>query len=228
MPIYLGGGTFQNRFVTPANDGAVWETYVSDGIAIGCALSYTGTTLRIGAGKMIFGGRVVIVPGQTDIPVTGATSGYARVVITIDLSKTATKTAFEQAALDVQYATSINGFPALTKEAINNGGTLYKAEVCLMTLSAAGISGIVRRAYAHAKGRTMTVTLPARGWDSNTKNTVAADILASDNVVATYAPASHDAWTDAGIYLLSQVDGSLTFKAAGAPSADVTANIILL
>ena len=120
---------------------------------------------------MIFGGRVVIVPGQTDIPVTGATSGYARVVITIDLSKTATKTAFEQAALDVQYATSINGFPALTKEAINNGGTVTVTPLAVGTAAitvtlAEGINYLgATKTVALTVSQAVTYTVFGVCWD---------------------------------------------------------------
>lgn len=225
MPIYLSGQTFENRFVTPAGDGAVFEALVADGISTGCAINYTGTTLKIAAGKMVFAGRVVIVPSATDIPCTGASSGYARVVLTIDLSKTATETTFEQVALDVQYATSINGFPSLTKEAINNGGTVYKAEVCVVSLAAAGITGIVRTCGpAHAKAQGITVTIPASKW-SNNRQTINAPVKASDNCLADSLDAAYGV---AGVKLIANGDGTLTFTCLQTPVANVSANILLM
>lgn len=77
---------------------------------------------------------------------------------------------------------------------------------------------------------TTTATLSASGWNSSTKSqtiTVAA-VSADDDVVVTYAPDSHDAYVNAGVYCSAQADGSLTFKCNKIPSADLTVNIMLL
>lgn len=77
---------------------------------------------------------------------------------------------------------------------------------------------------------TTTATLSASGWNSSTKSqtiTVAA-VSADDDVVVTYAPDSHDAYVNAGVYCSAQADGSLTFKCNKIPSADLIVNIMLL
>lgn len=77
---------------------------------------------------------------------------------------------------------------------------------------------------------TTTATLSASGWNSSTKSqtiTVAV-VSADDDVVATYAPDSHDAYVNAGVYCSAQADGSLTFKCNKIPSADLIVNIMLL
>lgn len=77
---------------------------------------------------------------------------------------------------------------------------------------------------------TTTAMLSASGWNSSTKSqtiTVAV-VSADDDVVVTYAPDSHDAYVNAGVYCSAQADGSLTFKCNKIPSADLTVNIMLL
>lgn len=77
---------------------------------------------------------------------------------------------------------------------------------------------------------TTTATLPASGWSSSTKSqtiTVAV-VSADDDVLVTYAPESHDAYVNAGVYCSAQADGSLTFKCNKIPTANLTVNIILL
>ena len=77
---------------------------------------------------------------------------------------------------------------------------------------------------------TTTATLPASGWSSSTKSQTitAAVVSADDDVVVTYAPESHDAYVNAGVYCSAQADGSLTFKCNKIPTANLTVNIMLL
>ena len=140
MSIYLTGVTFKNAKVRPLVDAAVFAFVVTDGIANGCELSIAGATLNLGAGNIIACGRNIKVPAAQAIAVTGASSGYARLVLTIDLSASED----QQIKLDMEYAASESGFSSLTQEDINDGGTVYQTEIVRVKL---GSSGITERTF---------------------------------------------------------------------------------
>lgn len=77
---------------------------------------------------------------------------------------------------------------------------------------------------------TTTVTLPVSGWSSfNKSQTInVAVVTTTDDVIVTYAPSSHDAYVNAGIYCSAQGNGTLTFKCNKIPTSNVTVNIMLL
>ena len=77
---------------------------------------------------------------------------------------------------------------------------------------------------------TTMVTLPVSGWSSfNKSQTInVAVVTTTDDVIVTYAPSSHDAYVNAGVYCSAQADGSLTFKCNKIPTANLTVNIMLL
>ena len=222
----LSGVNFVDQQLTPSSDGALYKGLLSDGILHGCAMSAVGTTLKIAQGFLIVGGQQVQLDAECNIPITDQSSGYARILAVVDLSKTATESVFEQAWLAVEYASTVSGFQPLVQEDLQGSGTYYEAVICVVALGSGGITGIVRRAYAHSKGRAFTVTLTASGW-SGTTQTVAADVLADDNVIATYAVASRSAWLDADVYLSGQADGYLTFTCAQTPTDAITVNVML-
>lgn len=229
MSVFLTGVTFANRKVAPGDDAAVYASALSDGIATGCEMSRVGSTLHIGSGKVVACGRVARIPAAQDIPVTGASSGYARLVLTVDLSRSSTGTVFEQVTLDVQYSQTIGAFPALTQENINNGGTTYQFALCMMELSSGGISSILwtcGRAHGHASG--VAVSLPANGWVNNAQEVYVNGITPGTNVVATYATTSRDAYQGAGVYVSAQGYGTLTFSCDDTPAESITANVLLL
>lgn len=223
----LSGVNFVNQQLTPSSDGALYKGLLTDGILHGCALSAVGTTLKIAPGYLVIGGQQMQVDSECNITITDQSSGFARILAVADLSKTATESVFEQAWLKVEYASSVSGFQPLVQEDLQGSGTYYEAVICVVALGSGGITGIRYRAYSHGRGRAFQLTLAAANW-SNDQVTVAADVLASDEVIACYAPSYHDDWMDADIYLSGQADGSLTFSCVTAPSSDITVNILLL
>lgn len=141
----FGGITFAGQKVTPSDDALLMQHILSDGILHGCELSTAGFTLTMAVGNLILYGRNIRHTADQSWPVNGASSGFARLVVTIDLSKTATIDAFEQIETSVEYATSLDGFPALEHSEINISGVKYQAEICVVSLATAGITGIVRQ-----------------------------------------------------------------------------------
>lgn len=77
---------------------------------------------------------------------------------------------------------------------------------------------------------TTTATLLASGWSSSNKSQTinVAVVTTTDDIVVTYAPSSHDAYVNAGIYCSAQGNGTLTFKCNKIPTSNVTVNIMLL
>ena len=75
-----------------------------------------------------------------------------------------------------------------------------------------------------------TVNIQLGKWDDRIKSqTVVLDVVsADDDILVTYAPASHDVFVNSGVYCSAQADGSLTFKYTKKPTADIVANVMLL
>lgn len=77
------------------------------------------------------------------------TSGYARLKGVIDLTGASTVDTFSQFRVEVDYASSLGGFPALVHNNINGGsGTKYECELAIAKLNAAGVESILRTAKA--------------------------------------------------------------------------------
>ena len=138
----LTGITFANQKITPSDDGRLYGAMLADGILTGCGITFAAATLSVAAGSLLIGTRELRTSGET-LSVTGATSGYARVIIDIDLTRAATKTSFEQAQFQIQYAASLDAFSALEQQDINTAGTHYQAAFCVLSLGTAGITGVV-------------------------------------------------------------------------------------
>lgn len=145
MSANFTGVTFPNQKVTPANDAVIRRAIFDDGILTGCDLSYSGSTLTMTAGQLMICGRQIIHPSSQNWAVTEATSGYARLVLTIDVTRTSTKDTFDQVVDEIQYATDANGFADLTTADINATGTRYQVAVCVVSLGPGGITGIASK-----------------------------------------------------------------------------------
>lgn len=142
MPDFTGV-TFANQTVTPADDALVRRALLGDGILTGCEFSYSGYTLTMRSGVLIVCGRQIRHPSAQNWAVVGAKTGYARLVLDIDLTKSSTAQLFEQVTTSLEYASAEDGFTALTQENINVSGSHYQAALCVVSLGDAGITGIV-------------------------------------------------------------------------------------
>lgn len=156
----LTGITFANQKITPSDDGRLYGAMLADGILTGCGITFAAATLSVAAGSLLIGTRELRTSGET-LSVTAATSGYARVIIDIDLTRAATKTSFEQAQFQIQYAASLDAFAALEQQDINTAGTHYQAAFCVLSLGTAGITGVVS-ALASARVGVAQLTNDAR------------------------------------------------------------------
>lgn len=140
----LTGIYFENQVIASKGLRAHARKVLSDGVIQGCELSFSGASVTIEAGFLMAAGGLMHNPAAQTLEVSGATSGYARVKAIIDLSKTATKTAFEQAWFEVDYSSTLEGFADPVQEDINAGGTVYELELCILSLGASGVTSIVQ------------------------------------------------------------------------------------
>lgn len=239
MSNYLSGIHFKDAFVRPIQDAAILASLASDGIVDGCAMTYAGSTLHLAPGRLIIKGRGCYIPAALDLAVTGASSGYARLLLSADMTASADPDNFKQLPLTLEYSSTLGGFESLSRDDINNGGQLYQMVLCVMSLGTGGITGIVQTCgQAYGRGRGVQVTLPASGWAQTTvdgvvcyRQTTRVDGVLADatkcHVTASYAWPSKQAYQAADIDCVAQGDGTLTWNAVSLPAVDITANVLL-
>lgn len=176
MSSSIHGINFDNQTVTAKDHGHLFQCVIVDGIMSGCELSFSGTSLVITPGYLLIGGREMKLTANTTVIVNGATTGYARVLITIDLTKAATAELFEQADFQIQYSNTATGFSALNQEEINGTGTVYQFALCTLAMGTSGIASIYSSAGAAA------VRIPIIGSDLLAASAVITSKIASNAV----------------------------------------------
>ncbi|NMA06581.1 MAG: hypothetical protein GX928_02545 [Ruminococcaceae bacterium] len=140
----LRGATFDNQIVKAKYDGALFGYQYGDGSLLGCTISNTATTITIQEGILLVGGRIIANDGALAINlIDPITNGYFRVILQIDLNKTATQTEFEQVEILQQYKATIAEFAALTQEDINGTGKIYQMEIGIYEISSQQIVTVV-------------------------------------------------------------------------------------
>lgn len=75
---------------------------------------------------------------------------------------------------------------------------------------------------------TATATLTTAGWSGGTQTVSVTGVTASNTVIVSPAPASHTAYSTAGVYCSAQASGTLTFTCASTPSAALTVNVLIM
>ena len=107
------------------------------GVAKGCALSNTANSATIGEGYFVVRGRFLqIISGETISNITA--NGYYSLVCEIDLSKTNTADALNQATIKVISSTST--YPTLTQQDITGTGTVYQYEFARFKVESGSIT----------------------------------------------------------------------------------------
>lgn len=76
-------------------------------------------------------------------------------------------------------------------------------------------------------GTKTTATLSTT-WSSNQQTVTVSGVTSSNYIVVSPAPASYEAYCEAGIYCSAQGSNSLTFKCDTVPSAALTVNIMIV
>lgn len=202
------GITFDDCNVSPSDDGIINRTILPDGILSGCEISYSGSTLTMAAGTLIACGRQFRHPAAQNWAVVDATTGYARLLITLDLTRSATDQTFDQVVDAVEYANDISGFPALVQQDLNAAGTKYQVVACVISLGTGGISGIINTMPAvhpaSTDGGTLTVTAPAGSTVTVSKDGKTLTRVAGADGIVIFRGLETGTWT------LTSTDGEQT------------------
>ena len=113
-----------------------------NGIATGCTLSNTTTSVTIADGFFVVRGRFLeIIGGETVSDLS--TDGFYSLICEIDLSKTNTIDELSQA--EIKAISSTSAYPELIQQDITNGGTLYQYEFARFKVENGNISSFVDR-----------------------------------------------------------------------------------
>lgn len=218
--------TFDYRGPTAKDHGTLFGAALRDGILDGVAVTYTGQLLTFAAGHLIAAGREMKLTAAQTVTIS-AVSGYARVLLQIDLSQTASETEFAQLSVLTQTAESLASLPALTQEDINAGGLIYQAELATVACSSTGITGVIS-SMPRAGIWGTTATLTAAGWSEGVQTVSVPGVGADSLVVVAPAPASYEAWGEHMVRCSAQGAGTLTFAAGDTPTEALTANILIV
>lgn len=201
------GVTFANQSVTPSDDAIFMRHTLTDGILTGCSLTYSDDILTMDAGYLIACGRLIHRPSAEDWAINGKTSGYARVVMTIDLTLAATVETFDQVNVSIEYADNVSEFPALTKEDINDAGSMYQTVLAMVSLGVGGITGIKSQIGTSCVGRVSYLPIvDGAGYHNSIYRGKNLGSVVTDEQWATIASGTFsdvyigDYWCDGDLY----------------------------
>ena len=69
-------------------------------------------------------------------------NGYARTLLTVDLTRTAAADVFDQVNTSIEYADTEDGFPAPVQDDINSEGSVYQLPLAVVSIEDGAITGI--------------------------------------------------------------------------------------
>ena len=193
----ITGITFDNQGPTATSDAVFHENIFTDGILRGCEVSFVGEQITIAPGYLISAGRLCAFQSAETVNVP-AQLGVARVLLQTNLGGASSIGEFDQLSLVVQTASTISGLPALVQEDINGGGLIYQQTLCVVNVSASGVTSIAQTAPA------ASLILPAlQIQDSSAENAGATANLGGDGTILLKLPATIRAGLQADILIAS-------------------------
>lgn len=208
---------YQNAGTAPIAIPALGDTPYSEQITIKIHVSSV-QTINVSVAPGVNAGNVAFDPTGVE-GVTGTTIQAA-------ISELATKVAGKQDAITVSGLLKGAGDGSISAAV---SGTDFVAPVAGKGLSS---NDYTTEEKTKLEGLSVpaarTATLTVAGWSSNKQTISVTGVTANSILTVTYAPASHDAWLDAGVYCSAQGAGTLTFTCESVPSAALTANIVIL
>ena len=138
----INGITFQEQLITSSNMAHFMWTFLNktNGVTKGCEVSAEDTDVYVQSGYFIVFGRMVQIIGTETIAAPEVESGtlYCKMVFEIDLTKENTEEQFNQGYYKI--LSSPDGYPSVTQQDLDAGGTLYQLPFCQFTVSVAGIA----------------------------------------------------------------------------------------
>ena len=129
---------------------------------------------------------------------------------------------------DLAQAASGGGVLSVNGKTPNDSGTVTLVAGDINTSSGDSVETALNNKAGKSTG--VSVTLSSSGWDSGAKTqTVSvAGVTATANCIITAAPDSYMAYAEAGVRCTAQGAGTLTFACETVPTADVSANVLIL
>lgn len=138
----LKGHTFNLQTFTSEAFALFIDKFLNgrSGVAKGCVLSNTSNSATIGSGYFVIRGRFLqIISNNTISDIS--TNGFYSLICEIDLSKTNTAEALNQAEIKVVY--NQNNYPTLTQQDITDEGTIYQYEFARFKVESGSITNFV-------------------------------------------------------------------------------------
>ena len=137
-----------------------------DGIIDGCTMTYTNSAINLAAGYFSARGHLTKLSGTTSVSLPTVSSGtlYCNLVYQIDLSQSASENSFTQGSFLI--LTSNSGYPTVTQEDLDNGGSIYQMSFAKFVLGASGISTWQPNTAAYNEWVT-GISVPAGSWSSS-------------------------------------------------------------
>ena len=211
--------------VTPKDDALLYEFLIADsGVVEGCVVSAIGgTQMKITSGRGVILGRVFVIEAETiqaTLPATTETQN-GRLLVRINGTT-------QEIAMVTQAAASL---PALQKEDINRGGTLYELELATYKISKTVITDLQVTAHTiepHPKNTLLHVTKALQdAWNAAVQDVKAllngskkahtaanAEAVPWDGITGrpdTFAPSTHN--HDDRYYTETEMNTKLAGKA---------------
>lgn len=138
----IRGITFAEQLITSDDFSHFMHTFLNkaNGVTKGCEISAADTNIYIQKGYFIQFGRMVQIVGTETIETPEVQSGtlYCRLVFEIDLSKNNTAESFSQGYFKT--LSSASGYPEVTQQDLDSGGTIYQVTWATYVKGVEGIS----------------------------------------------------------------------------------------
>lgn len=144
----------------------------------------------------------------------------------IDLSSYATQDYVDSAIANVNISDKLNDYYTKSE-------TYSQSEIDEKVANVeVDLTGYATEDYVDSRFVRATITLAADGWENNCQTIAIASVTADPSLTdVTVSPDTSDenytAYTESGIRLYTQNDGSVTFKCNDVPSVNLIVNIIV-
>ena len=163
------GVTFSKQSVSPNDDAHIYRVLLNgkNGRTKGCNLTFGIDDIYISEGYFFASNRLIQISSVETIPTPIVTaSTYCRLVFEIDLTKMNSVTEFNQGSFKV--LTSIENYPDITQEDLDNGGNVFQLPFAKFTKTIEGISNFSSEleVIGHTQGNT-TIYVDTSGDDAS-------------------------------------------------------------
>ena len=115
-------------------------TNKQSGVTQGCNVTQNAQNITVSPGYFFIQGGLLREETGTDNEIPSG-AGYYKLVYEIDLSKTNQKDIFNQGSY--KFIRSTGGYPSLTQEDLDNGGTVYQLPFCQFRVTEQGLQDFV-------------------------------------------------------------------------------------